>query len=500
MKSEIKSNNPLWILGATLLAFLPTYFIPYLHIDEGNWAAMGQVLFSGEFYKTWSDNKPPFLMEWFWLISLGAKSMTAAHFFSALWWALGAQSLARILQSKISEDASLFGGIAMGVLGATINYGAFSAELALTPFLIFATEIAYRQMRVKKASLAMSFLAGAFIALAFNIKPTAVLLGLFPVLIFLRTHKPWAALLVGATGGLFATWISWALIRVPFDTIWHEAIAINFQYVKFNNAQSIEALKDQLTNIGVALGLAYISVTVGSLVAMIAFIQKALRTRKWSREQIIETSLVVILVILAYKTVSLGNRYFQQYFVAILPVLAALSSLALNHARTKQLKVSLSWLVGLSLLIFQSKIVFLQVTDQNKNWNSAIERVIENVKQDSTEGDRIWVSNALGMIYHQTHRPPAVKYYFFLHLIKFAEICRADESELLEDFENNIYRESISRVLENPPRVIFWAQKRENSCSHRLKLENYPRVKNLIDQKYELVWESDLGKYYRLIR
>jgi hypothetical protein len=157
----------------------------------------------------------------------------------------------------------------------------------------------------------------------------------------------------------------------------------------------------------------------------------------------------------------------------------------------------LSILAVISVTIFQTKIIYLTATDQNKNWNSSIRRLIYQTKQDTVDGERIWISNALGMVYHQTERPPAVKYYFFLHLINFAEICRADESELKEDLNNTIYKESIDRVVANPPKVIFWANRHEHSCSDRLKIENFPTVQHLLSAHYELVFQNELGLYFR---
>lgn len=492
--NRLSSSQKIFVAG--LLAFIPTYFIPYLHIDEGNWAAMCQVLFSGEFYKTWSDNKPPFLMEWFWLLSLGGRSMLLLHLLSAIWWVIGALSLRRILNLYFSKDHAFWGGVVMAILGGTLNYGAFSAELALTPFLILACEIACRATQALSASYALSFASGALVALACNIKPTAIILGLFVCAVWIRAKKAFAHALSGLMGGIFVTLITWLCIRVPFKTIFHEAIEINFQYVKFNNHQSLEAMKDVFANIGVALGIAYLSVSLGTLAAIFLAIKKLRLARSWNRSQLFHFAIGVWLFILSYKTISMGDRWFQQYFVAIVPCLVFFSVYTLQHR--PQLKKILSIIAVISLSIFQSKVFYLQATDQNKNWNSSIQKVIDDIRNDTQEGDRIWISNALGMVYHQTHRPPAVKYYFFLHLVKFAETCRADMTELSEDLTNPIYRESIERVVMNPPRVIFWAKRHEHSCSDRIQIQNFPTVKALLDQKYQLVSQSALGDYYRL--
>jgi hypothetical protein len=504
MKSEftrnlLKRRETKFFLIATFLAFLPTFFIPFLHIDEGNWAAMSQYIFSGNFYQSLSDNKPPFLIQLFWFFSLGGKSMLALHIFTALWCMVGGiyfyQIFTKHFPEFCSKETALWGSLLLILLSGVINYGAFSAELAFTPFLIIAIEFSLRLKR-DKTDFALGFLIGLCLGAAVNIKPTAAFLSLIPLILSFRSKRPLTTFLFIFFGGLSLTAVSWLSVQAPLKTIWHEAFALNFQYVKFDNFKNADAMRDVLQNIGAALGLSYAAVFVGSVGAFIALLMTIFREQSYSAERIRLLTLSLLVFTLSLFTVSYGRRFFQQYFVASLPSLVFFSIYSVSKFGNRWKNI-LSILAVISLIGFHTKIFYLQYNDKNKNWDSKIEKLIQEIKKDTSDNDTIWITNTPGSAYFETERKPAVKYYLFLHINHFAVICRAEDSELKEDSLDVLYQEALDSLKQNKPRVIFWTQRASNSCSDRIKISNYPSLANLLASEYEKAWENDLGIYFR---
>ncbi|MBN8555379.1 MAG: glycosyltransferase family 39 protein [Deltaproteobacteria bacterium] len=492
-------NEFRFFLAAAFLGFLPTFFIPFLHIDEGNWAAMSQYIFSGDFYRGLSDNKPPFLMELFWLFSMGGNSMIALHICTALWTMVGGIFFYRILTEHFpkfcSRQEALWGSLLLITLSGLINYGAFSAELAISPFLIIATELALR-LKKEKTSLAYGLLIGLCISAAVNIKPTAVFLSLIPIVLCFRSKHGFQAIVFGFLAGVGMTALSWLSVQAPLRTIWHEAFELNFQYVKFNNFKNAEASWDVFKNILVALFLAYASATLGSIGAGFALIRSTLKDKKYTTHHFTAIVLSLFLLAMTIVTVSYGRRFFQQYFVAALPCLAFFSVYSVGKFG-KRWQYFLSSLALISLIGFHSKIFYLQAQDKNKNWDSKIEKLITEIKKDTLPTDTIWISNTPGSAYFESDRKPAVKYYLFLHINHFVVICRSEDAELKEDLNFPLYQEALQSLETNKPKVIFWTQRASNSCSDRLKISQYPSIEKLLASHYEKIWENDLGIYFR---
>jgi len=487
------------LLCAALAAYLPTFFIPFVHIDEGAWAEMGRYIFSGQFYELISDNKPPILLEFHWLLSLGEHSMRALHFFLAIWTFFGALAFEKILRTYFSPALSISGALLFCLLSGTLNYGAFSAERVFLPFLIFATLLALKgsQLSFSPKKLALALSSGIFIGAAINTKQTASFFALLPLIIFFRTEKRHFVTYFFAvmSGAFLISFISWKVTGTPFDSIWKEAFAQNLNYVGFQNYRSIETLKEIFLDAGLVFGIAYAATSLGILLFVFLFLSRRLKASLFSWDNLE----FILLGFASLASVALGQRFFQQYYTATLPFLIVLTLLSLNRLPEHLQKRVSTYLVLtaiISLLIFHIQIVYLQTHDRNKNYDSQILKLVTEIKKDSQPKDSLWISNALGSVYFLTDRKPAIKYLFFLHLIHFAEICRADESALKEDLSDSNYRAALTNLKQNRPRIIFWVTRNVNSCSDRLKLENFPSIENIVKSKYELKWSSKLGKYY----
>src|SRR4051812_17297238 len=85
------------LLAAAYFSYFATYFVPIIHIDEGAAATWARYAFSGDLYVHYPDHKLPFLFQFFWLLSLGARSLVAMRFLLPLWIFFGGVLLEKIL-------------------------------------------------------------------------------------------------------------------------------------------------------------------------------------------------------------------------------------------------------------------------------------------------------------------------------------------------------------------------------------------------------------------
>jgi hypothetical protein len=487
---RISGRQVLHLLLITLIAFLPAVLIPCVQLDEGIWASMAQHLFSGELYSDISDNKPPFLIELYWLFSGGASSMQLAHYLTAFWVFLGGIFFYFNLQNYFQKSSAFISTSIYILLSGTLLHGAFSAELAQTPLLIFAWYLSEQIIRTPTSCRLLRFLGlGMVLSLAVNTKPTAVFFLVIPMVMLWKSLRI-SDLLFAFVAGLVTAGLSWSIVGARFHSIWSEVITSNMTYASAGTLQGPSAFSDILENISVSLVAAYGSVALGSLIALFSWIKAGIKWSSYSTVLLITTILVLLV------SIGLGFRFYQHYFIATLPCLVLFSTFALEKSRW--LRWAIPSLASISLLGFHLQILKAQALDENKNWNKNLIFLANEILNDAKPNERVWFSNSMGPVYFLTHRKPASKRYLFLHYTRFVSVCRASEDLLQEDLTNPNYVDLIERLEKRNPAVIFWAQNPKNSCMNRVHLDRFPRIKSLIEAHYDLKWQNKDGLYFRL--
>jgi hypothetical protein len=476
---------------AILLSFSASFFIPFLHTDEGCWATMSRYALSGDLYTAAVDIKPPFLFQFFWLSSAAAKSMIVLHAMTAFWLLMTALIFFKILEEYLDRQQAFFAALLFACLSGVVNYSAYCPERAYMLFLALSFWCARHAIRADapRAQMGYAFLVGMCVGAATGIKQPALLIA--PVTSwFLFERGILKGFLLNVIAGLglaVFTYVSWKATGVDFQKIWFEAYEVNFGYIKFHPSagEYWRAVRD---NVGVVLLVGYLPVTLGSLV-FLAQLKKHLRARLFNAMG------VVIWTLGTFAAVGLGGRMYQNYLIVLLPLFAFFTA------------VSIPWNTGLrkALLVMSFGIAFgfstftltRHLIDKNKNWDSQVHQVIEAVEKDTQPSDTIWMHHATPSIYFATHRTPATRFLVFMHVVGYVDACTANEDDIQENLSNPRYQLLLSDLDRNKPKVIFWVTRHINTCADRFALEKYPTIKAMIDRDYEMQWSNALGNYYK---
>jgi 4-amino-4-deoxy-L-arabinose transferase-like glycosyltransferase len=454
---------------------------------------MSNYVFSGEFYRNFFDHKPPFLFEWVWLLSGGGKSILLLQFFKTVFMAVAAFILREILLLKgVNLETANGSALLLSMTGSLTVMGAFSQERVIVLFTILFFYLLLRGRDSERRWL-LYFFAGIFAGAAMGVKQTAVLI-LFPgIFVIFRNRPRWGALILISFGALAFTFVSWVATGVDFMTIWREGYLANYKYIAFDSLAS-KTGRDLVVQ---DAALIFFGVLPGILFPSLCLFFDLLRKRLWLVFKRPSSLLLVLWFFSSICSAFLGKRFFQQYFYVLVPPLCVMSAFWASSRRNP----NKSWNAlltfnGIVVLFWILYAISIQVADKNKHRDSLTEQVVQNVLQDTTPKETIWISNSLHSIYQRTHRRPAVKYLYFHQLLNFVDACRVTDDFFTNEPKNDEYIDTVKRLHANPPKVIFWTQRASNSCSDRLKLENFPQIRDLIALNYELKWQSPLGLYF----
>lgn len=486
---------PYSVFAVALFSYMPTFFIPILGSDEAGWGTMSRWIFSGHFYEVISDNKPPLHFQIHWLASLGENSLISLKFFIYICACVSAFGLYKCLAYFVPEGQSRFCALLYALLSGLVNCGAYTGERVMIPFCVGASALCCSFLVARSKSLLKSFAVGIFIGAAIQIKQTALFLCI-PALWILFFASPTLMakirhiffVLIGVIGITFA---SWWLVGVPFSVIWREAYEMNFIYVGQSTATTAMGLADLLGNMSLMLGYEYLPVLIGSVGAISSRI--FILRREDLKSPFAAVWLVGLVVICSITALSVGGRFYQQYFSVLLPALVITSVSC--PSKWLSFKSIFIW----SLLTVSSLHVFTvvrQVTGANRNWNPQIVDLIHRIKADTSPLDKIWISNSIYSAYWLTGRQPAVRYLYFLQVMHYVDPCRASDELLREDPNDSNFETLMADLEVSSPKVVFWTQSARNNCSDRLKLENFPSITRFLKQNYTLISHDDLGLYF----
>jgi hypothetical protein len=482
------AQRKLLLIGLALWSGLASFFTPFVHTDEGGWAVLSKVLFTGEIYRAVTDHKPPLLFIVHWLFSLGENSLHALHIMTALWLGLGAVGLYWILKRYLREPAAFFAAAIFAILSGLIEGGAYMPERIYVPFSIFMIVCSLRALdsSTRSAQLMWFFLAGIFAGAAACLKQPAVLFISIPLYLMLRSRQInfFLSLFVAIIGGVFITFGSWAVLQVPFPVIWQESYLANFTYMKFHQVNSKFQAMEVFKRVAVALLVLSMPVFIGMLRCIFLRIKDSRRS--------LDTVLFLLLFLATAAIVSLGGRFYETYFIAALPCLSIMTVLYFNE-RFVRTMFALAALISIGANSVYLSAIF---SDRNKNWDSKIRHLVSEIDLDSKPGDRIWINHNLQLVYYAADRKPAVKYIYFQHSIGYADPCTASDEQLVEHDTYENFQTNWRMLNEYKPKIIFWTTRARNTCADRVKLDKFPMIKKFIETSYTKKWEDDLGIYF----
>ncbi len=490
---------PISILVTAIYAYLPTFFIPVISSDEAGWATMARYIFSGSFYERISDNKPPLHFQIHWLASFGETSHLSLKIFIVLWTCFGALGLYKALLFFTEKSAAQFGAFLFALFSGVVTYGAYSGERIITPLCIWATFLSLSAKYFPTSrKFAKEFGIGLIIGAAFQVKQTALLLALPSIWILTISSRSLlqfiGRFLMVSLGGVFISWMSWTLVGVPFSTIWREAFQMNFTYVQVANALTPKAFKDLLGNIVLILCVEYLPLILALGFTCYHYCrQRSATDCTWHSRLSSPATIALVVLISSVLCLSVGGRFYQQYFSVLLPSLCAFAVISSEWKVIRKTLTISGFVLITSLHIFTTA---RQLANQNRNWNDEVVQLIERIKTDTSLSDKIWISNSLYSGYWMTGREPAVRYLYFLQVLNYVDPCRAPDSAMVEDSTNQNFQKLMKDLRESSPKVIFWTQNPRNNCSDRIKISNFPTLKAFIDENYDQVSTTPLGLYF----
>lgn len=475
--------NILLIL-VSFFSFLPSLFIPVLSSDEMTWLSLSRYVFDERLYQFVSDNKPPFHFQWLYLISLGAQSLLAMKFFLIAWAALSAILLRKILSKFIDIETASAAALLFALATGLINRGAYSGERVAVGFMLLAIYVlVFKKNRV----FLMAFLSGILAAAAIMIKPT-VLIAAIPALFFLGENlkQRLYAFIVFVLGAGFFSFTSFALVQSDPLLAFQESFLLASKYAGKASGWNWHGIKDRFGNIFTALGIFYLPM---SLLSLYCFFKKPILSHRLCLG-------LLAFLIAGFLSVSLGFRFYQQYFSLLLPALAAFASLGL--LLKPRLFTKLVFVQILILVAIHAHTIFRQINEQNRNWNPKVKEVVRIIDERTQPNDSVWISSSIYSAYFFSKTIPASKYLLMLYYTGFQDPCQSAAIDLKENLEDPLYQSLLSDLKKRKPKLIFWTQSAKNNCSDRYHLQNFPSLESLINQKYKLDRNLALGDLYIL--
>lgn len=486
------------LLLLSTLVFLPNLVIPYLGGDESARHTICREAFTGGLYTQVTNNKPPLEPQINFLITLGGHAPILDHVFFILWIFIGALALRYLLQEFFTREAAHFAALFFVAFSAMANYGAGANERMFIPFLLLAAALVLwrRKRSLKPWPNFLIYLAiGALCACATLIKQTAFLFVMVVVLWDWLYQPKISKVILSALGlfigGTLLTLISWLATGVDFTIILREAYLVNLDYVKAPlDPERSDALKNSLYMLGYQL----LPLTLLGLAGFYFSFKEKNWKGRWR-----EALLLCAWILVSIAAVVGGFRFQQPYFLILLPLLACGAARAYEHLSTRKYFVlSSALLAALIVGSYQTYIWWAQMTDRNPYWDSKVRSLIQEVKNDTSPDDSIWVSHSLFPVYVMTERKPGQRHLFFLSLLGQIDICKAPDSALQENTSLRAFQEGLHDLNTRKPKVIFWVERAKNGCSDRIKLENFPSIQGLIIANYQKVWhDPGFGTYYR---
>ncbi len=478
-------KESLLYFGAGLLAFLPNFFIPFVHGDEAGWMSLSRYVFTGDLYRNFTDTKPPFLFEFHWLLSLGESSWVALRILLCGWMIFGGWMFRLILEHTFEQRWAWYGGLVFILMSGLIESCAYTGERAYLPFLFLAVWLSLAvSSRESSRNILYSFALGGCIGAASCIKQPAFVLGGICFFFLLKSKSMISNLFFAFCGGLVAVAVIAGLVQVPLSLIYREIFQQNQAYLAHGGN-----LKDILTNLGYML-LCYAPLILGSFLGLGAWLKKPVK--RWN----FNFFLVAVWALLSLITLSLGFRFYQTYYIACLPLLIFLGLYGLISFDKGWGVKALTWSLLVVLFSFHSYTVARQITDRNPAWDTHMRHLISEIRNKTDSSDRIWMLNSTHAAYAMTERRPAVKHIYFHQTLGHLDICHAPASQLVENRDYENYKRLLEDLKTNQPKVVFWTQRHGNTCSDRLKIENFPSIARLLEESYQLLWESPLGKFF----
>lgn len=424
--------------------------------------------------------------------------MVAFQFFKAAWLFIGALVFHKILLMLFEAKTAFWGAIIFALLVGRVNYGGGTPERMLTPFILLSVYCALLTLQSSRwlYQIPLAVLVGASIGLASLIKQPGGLFAAISCSLLLFSKKRISLCLLAVFGILLTTFLSFYATGVAFETILNEAYLVNLQSYMHAQLDPSKQLYSILKGMVGILALEYTALSLGAVAGVAALAYTWKNFKNLSQFQRTLSIYIAVGAIIGIFCLQMGGRFYSNYYIILLAPFAVLTTFGIS--KYKHLVPYILVCAVLSNLLYNGIFSYQLFKNTDKNWDRYIERVYSEVIKDTQPDDSIWVSHGLHSIYVMSGRRPAVKNIHFTQNINYVDMCLVDEKSLSERRKNPNYRNLISRLESEQPKVVFWMQRAKNSCTDRLKLHYFPEIQQFLEQNYVLKYKDELGQYYLL--
>ncbi|MFC1668265.1 ArnT family glycosyltransferase [Chlamydiota bacterium] len=514
--------------------------------DEATSMLLGsKIVEGGILYKEAIDARGPVTYYMYALVQafFGNYNVQAIHAFLTFLLLLITVLIFFLCSLISSRKAGCLAALFFGVFSFTYHSGsmlAFHTEWTLIFFSVMAVYCFIRAILFQRKIFI--FLSGLSFSCAFFSKQPA-LYDLLATLIFycfycfierkrfLLFFKNILLLLSGFfVFGLF--WISFFWINDAVADFYHYFWVRNVKYY----VGTVPLLKKILWPILSIGGAGYFLkvnflLLIGFIFSGLAFIKQII-VKKWGNKEIKNYTVLCVFLwgLFGYLGVSLGTRDFGHYYIQLLPPFCIASSIGLfylydlsNNIHNAKDKALLRWFITVVIIIglllpmstylkdylYRNRTIrnrflgtFFQKIAENENWKVA-KKVIDYIKENSTEKDSIFVWGHYPELYIWTQRKAASRFVYCedqTGLIPWINV--AADLDTSDKIVPGAWGKLMDDLTRSKPLFIIDTAPSNHSYFSKYPIENYSLLNQFMKKYYELDKEIFKGNqmYYRLFK
>ena len=513
------------LVGVLIFVRAPALRIDILNEDEALYAATAAAMQSGQpMYRAGVESKPPgifYLYKWGFDL-IGRYHLKALHALTILWVLATGLFVGRLAarargctNGPLSTWGAPFVAALLYYVFTTVQQPPvlatqcellFSLPLAIAAWLLLAAAPDDR----RRAWWGV-VLAGALCGAATLIKPVAVsLLGAATLwLLFVRTR--WAGdSLHRAIGRTLALWLGFGLAWLAVGSymaklgVWNDLVYWTFKWTisKYIPAGTIHS--PWLRRF--ASFLLWVGVTVALWLPAVVAATRAARARRQAggartSDATAATVLLTLWAVAALAILFLGGRFFDHYFPAVIPPLAALAAVAIvsgMHRRWQALIAAGTVIPG--LLCAFAAWHFEAAMRVFKDERQPYQEISDYVREHTQPNERVFVWGYFPLIYVGANRLPASRFVGCHYLTGYAAVGLG--LELPEAVEDSLGVEGgfdtlLAELSEQRPVLFVDTAPADLHHWRRYPLSRYPRLLTFVQTNYQEVATVQEAVIYR---
>ena len=395
-----------WLFALCFLLRLPSFWLPLINTDESQFAVYADVLLRGGIpYLHSVDTKPlgiyTFFEICFWLF--GKNNMIAVHIVSALCVLVTAGCCWKIAEKLIPARWAY--GAALFYIVATTTYTPkyLSTSIALIMMLPLSASLLCLLQWEEKEKSRWLFLSGLLLGLGCLFKyqgGVQLVVGICYLLFFSPKGKIRHALWYG---------LGWIVVGVLY-LLYLRHLGVLREFYFWSLKGSVQYLSDS----GKALHFfKQLTIRGGSFV-LCNWIVWRLAGRQafahFKKNQDPRWTLMLLWLVFSFVAVSAGSRFYDHYFIQLVPALAILAAGALPSVQNIRRQV-VPWLVLPAILCFAARVAIDPINRWTGEENlSAYRPIGQYIAQHTTPEETLFVWGLATPIYFFADRNPASRF------------------------------------------------------------------------------------------